>query len=161
MLSPAAIANRLKNLRHISYWLDSAIAIPGTKFRIGLDPIIGLIPGGGDTAGLLMSAYIVMEAARLGASKAVLTKMASNIVLETLAGTVPLVGDFFDATWKSNVRNIRLLEDHLQIVPPAHRRQNRAYALLLLLLLLLIFAASLTVSFLLLRQVLQWLGIGL
>ncbi|MBD1850074.1 DUF4112 domain-containing protein [Leptolyngbya sp. FACHB-711] len=159
-LASASFANRLQRLRQLSHLLDSAIGIPGTKYRIGLDPIIGLVPGGGDTAGLLLSAYIVMEAARLGASKAVLTQMVSNIVLETLVGTVPLVGDFFDATWKSNVRNIRLLEDHLQIVPPGRRSQNRGFALLLLLGLLLIFIACLTVSVLVLRQVFIWLGIG-
>lgn len=160
MLPPAAIANRLKNLRQVSYWLDSAIAIPGTKYRIGLDPIIGLIPGGGDTVGLLMSAYIVMEAARLGASKKILTQMSTNILLETLAGTIPFVGDFFDATWKSNLRNMRLLENHFQLVPPARRSQNRAYAVLLLLGLLGVFIASLAVSLLFLRQILLWLGVG-
>jgi hypothetical protein len=155
---PSSLVNRLQRLKQLSYWLDNAIGIPGTKYRVGLDPIIGLIPGGGDTAGLLLSAYIVMEAAQLGASKAILTRMASNVVLETLVGTIPFVGDLFDAIWKSNVRNIRLLEDHLKIVPPGRRSQNRVYALLLLLGLLLIFIACLAVSVLLLRQILLWLG---
>lgn len=149
---------RIARLRNLSYWLDNAIAIPGTRIRFGLDPIIGLLPGGGDTAGLLFSAYIVLEAARLGASKSTLSTMAFNILLETIAGTVPVAGDLFDATWKSNVRNMRLLEEHLQL-PPANRPNNRWFAFLLVGGLIAVFAGCVFLSLLLLRWLIQQLGL--
>ena len=103
----------IQRLRKLSRLLDNAIAIPGTKFRIGLDPIIGLIPGAGDFIGTALSAYIVIEAARLGLPKQTLGKMVYNIVLESVVGAVPIVGDWFDFAWKANVKNIELLESHL------------------------------------------------
>lgn len=150
-------APRVQRLRRLSHLLDNAIRIPGTGYRIGLDPIIGLIPGGGDTVGMVLSSAIVMEAARMGASKAVLQQMVFNILLETVAGTVPVAGDIFDVTWKSNVRNIALLEDHLHIARPT-RARNQGFAILLLIGLFLVFAACLVVSVLLLRWVLQAIG---
>ncbi|HEY9737078.1 MAG TPA: DUF4112 domain-containing protein [Trichocoleus sp.] len=154
----SAVPARIARLRSLSHWLDSAIAIPGTRFRFGLDPIIGLLPGGGDTAGLLFSAYIVLEAARLGASKSMLSNMAFNILLETVAGTVPVVGDIFDATWKSNVRNMRLLEEHLQL-PPENRRNNRWFAFLLIGGLIAVFIGCVFLSLMLLRWIIQQLGL--
>jgi hypothetical protein len=148
---------RVARLRNLSYWLDNAIAIPGTRFRFGLDPIIGLLPGGGDTAGLLLSSYIVLEAARLGASKSMLSQMAFNILLETIAGTVPVAGDLFDAAWKSNVRNMQLLEDHLRL-PPAVPARNRWFAVLLIVGLILAFAGCVALSLLLLRWLIQQLA---
>lgn len=144
----------MQRLRALSRLLDSAIAIPGTRYRIGLDPILGLLPGGGDTAGMLMSLYIVLEAARLGASRSVLGQMAFNILLETLVGTVPVLGDVFDATWKSNVRNIQLLEEHLNL-PHFRRSRHHGFAVLLVLGLLLAFAACVVLSVLLIRWLIQ------
>lgn len=142
--------SQIQQLRQISRLLDEAIAIPGTRIRFGLDPILGLIPGGGDTVGLLMSAVIVMQAARLGASKSVLTQMAFNIILETVVGTVPVVGDVFDVAWKSNVKNLKLLEDYLHLPHPA-RPRNQGYAILLLVAIVLVFIAAIAVSVLLVR----------
>lgn len=156
--STASVHPRLARLRNLSHWLDSAIHIPGTSIRFGFDPIIGLLPGGGDTAGLLLSSYIVLEAARMGASKSTLTTMAFNILLETLAGTVPVVGDLFDATWKSNVRNLRLLEEQLQLAPaPSSQKSNRWFALLLIGGLVLVFIGCVVLSIWLLR----WLALQL
>jgi hypothetical protein len=148
---------QFQRLRRLSRLLDNAIRIPGTGLRFGLDPIIGLIPGGGDTVGMVLSSAIVLEAARMGASKSVLGQMAFNILLETVAGIVPVVGDFFDVAWKSNVKNIALLEDHLH-VEPTSRPTNRWFAILLVIGLFLVFAACLTLSVLLLRWLLQSLG---
>lgn len=152
-----ARAPRVQRLRRLSHLLDNAIVIPGTGYRIGLDPIIGLIPGGGDTLGMIFSSAIVMESARMGASKPVLQQMVFNILLETVAGTVPVVGDIFDVTWKSNIRNMALLEDHLQIEHPV-RARNQGFAILLLIGLFLVFAACLTVSVLLLHWLIQTIG---
>jgi hypothetical protein len=148
---------RFQRLRRLSQVLDNAIGIPGTRIRFGLDPIIGLIPGGGDTVGMIFSSAIVLEAARMGASKTLLGQMAFNILLETVAGIVPVVGDIFDVTWKSNVRNIVLLEKYLEI-ERSPRPRNRWFAILLLIGLFLVFAACLTISVLVLRWLLQTLG---
>lgn len=156
---PAAAGHpHLARLHTLSYWLDSAVHIPGTSIRFGLDPIIGLLPGGGDTAGLLLSSYIVLEAARMGVSKSTLMTMAFNILLETVAGVVPVVGDLFDATWKSNVRNLRLLEEQLQLPQtPSKQKSNRWFALLLIGGLVLVFIGCVVLSILLLR----WLALQL
>ena len=105
----------IQRLRKLSRVLDNAIAIPGTSFRIGLDPILGLIPGAGDLIGTALSAYIVIEAARLGIPRAALGKMVSNILLESLVGTIPVLGDWFDFAWKANTKNMELLEAHLGV----------------------------------------------
>lgn len=106
--------NSIQRDRHLSRLLDNAIAIPGTRFRIGLDPIIGLIPGAGDFVGTA-SAYIVIEAARLGLPKSAVGQMVFNILLESVVGAVPVVGEEFDFAWKANLKNIELLETHLGV----------------------------------------------
>ncbi|MCT7977517.1 DUF4112 domain-containing protein [Laspinema olomoucense] len=121
----------LKRLRSLSHLLDSAIRIPGTPFRFGLDPILGLLPAGGDIAGALLSAYIIFSAAQLGVPRNSLVQMVSNILLETLIGTVPIVGDVFDATWKANVRNMELLETHLD-APTSDKKADTLFIVLLL-----------------------------
>lgn len=107
--------SKLSKLRRVSKLLDNAIPIPGTKIRFGLDPILGLLPGGGDTVTGAISAYIVVEAARMGVSREILGKMIGNILIDSFAGTVPVVGDLFDLGWKANVKNIELLEEHLNV----------------------------------------------
>jgi hypothetical protein len=121
----------LKRLRSLSHLLDSAIRIPGTPFRFGLDPILGLLPAGGDIAGALLSAYIIFSAAQLGVPRKSLVQMVSNILLETLIGTVPIVGDLFDATWKANVRNMEVLETHLD-APTSDKKADTLFIVLLL-----------------------------
>jgi Domain of unknown function (DUF4112) len=154
LVDPKAL--RLERLRNFSRLMDDAIAIPGTNYRIGLDPIIGLIPGGGDTVGLILSAWIVIEAAQMGASKSALGQMVLNIVLETLVGTVPVVGDVFDVAWKSNTKNIRLLEDHLQVPEVGRSRsRNRGFIVVFILGTILAIALILSVSFLVVRWLTQ------
>ncbi|MEL7075442.1 MAG: DUF4112 domain-containing protein [Cyanobacteria bacterium J06648_1] len=104
---------KLSRLRQLSKLLDNAISIPGTKISFGLDPLIGLLPGGGDTLTGGIAAYIVVEAARMGIPRDILWKMVGNILIDSFAGTVPVVGDLFDLGWKANVKNIELLEQHL------------------------------------------------
>ena len=105
----AAISKRLARLAWV---LDSAIRLPG-GFRVGLDGIIGLIPGIGDLAGAVLSSYIVVEAARLKVPFRVLARMAMNILIELVVGIVPIVGDMFDFAFKANLRNARLLNEYL------------------------------------------------
>lgn len=101
-----------RRLAQLAWLLDNSIPLPGTRYRIGLDAIIGLVPGLGDVVGVLLSGYIVREAARLGVPPSVLTRMAFNVAVEGLVGLVPFVGDVFDAAWKANQRNLALLDAH-------------------------------------------------
>lgn len=105
--------NTRRRLARLAWLLDNSIALPGTRFRIGLDAILGLIPGLGDLIGVLASSYIVREAARLGAPPSVLMRMALNVAVEGIVGTIPFFGDVFDAVWKANQRNYVLLEQHI------------------------------------------------
>ena len=108
----------LNRIRKLSRLMDTAIGIPGTKFRIGIDPIIGLVPGAGDIISTGFSAYIIYLATRFGLPSKDIRKMIFNIGLEAAVGTVPVVGDMFDAYYKSNIRNLAILEQHLQIAEP-------------------------------------------
>ena len=99
--------------RRLARLLDDLIRVPGTNIGIGLDPIIGLIPGVGDMIGGLMSSYILMVAAQEGVPASVLTRMLGNIALDSVVGVVPVLGDLFDVGIKSNRRNVELLERYL------------------------------------------------
>jgi hypothetical protein len=123
-------AARLRRLRRFAHWLDDGFGLPGIPLRVGLDPILGLFPGAGDAAGALLAAWILVEGARLRASAATLGRMASNVALDALVGTIPLLGDVFDVVWKSNVRNVALLERHLADPARAGRADLRFVALL-------------------------------
>ena len=97
----------------IARWMDSAYRIPGTNFRFGLDGILGLIPGVGDVSTSLVSLYAIWSAQQLGASRWTLTRMAGNLAVDLALGTIPFAGDVFDFFFKSNRRNVRILEKHL------------------------------------------------
>jgi hypothetical protein len=104
----------LKRLDTFSRFTDSSIRIPFTRFRIGAEPIIGLIPVVGDMAGLLLSGYVLLEAQRAGASREVKVKILHNMGIDFLGGLLPVVGDAFDAIYKANIRNARLLRNYLE-----------------------------------------------
>ena len=115
----------LRRVRVVATVLDDAIRIPGTNIRFGLDPVIGLVPGLGDLLGGAASAYIILEAARAGASASILVRMAANVGIDTLIGALPVIGDLFDFAWKSNARNVRLLARHVD-APVETRRASTA-----------------------------------
>lgn len=102
-----------QRLNALAWLLDNSIRLPGIGFRIGLDALLGLIPVVGDAVGVLISGYIVREAARLGVPRSTLLRMVANIVVEGVVGMFPLLGDVFDAAWKANQRNARLLNEHI------------------------------------------------
>ena len=111
-------------VRALARLLDSAIRIPGTEITIGLDSIVGLVPGIGDLAGGLMSGYIVLASARMGVPASVVARMILNLGVDTLVGSVPLLGDLFDVGFRANIRNAALLDRHLA-EPVATRRSSR------------------------------------
>jgi len=92
--------------------LDSAVPVPGTSFRFGLDPILGLVPGLGDIVSPLFTVGIIWQARDLGIPRVVMMRMILNVALDTLVGLVPILGDLFDFAWKSNNMNLTLLEQH-------------------------------------------------
>jgi Domain of unknown function (DUF4112) len=102
-----------ERLKQLAWLLDSSIPIPGTRFTVGLEALIGLFPVIGDLIGVALSSFILKEAARLGAPKSVLLRMSFNVALEGVVGIVPFAGDVFDAAFKANQRNVRLLESWL------------------------------------------------
>src|SRR6476660_275190 len=91
---------RTRRVRVLARLLDNAISIPGTSWKIGLDPIIGLITGVGDMIGAVLSGYIVLEAVRAKVPTVTLARVLANVGIDTLLGAVPAVGDVFDAAWK-------------------------------------------------------------
>ena len=98
----------------LASWLDARFVIPGTSVRFGLDSLIGLIPGIGDSATAAVGCYIIARAADLGAPKRLLARMGWNLLVDLLIGTIPIAGDIFDLTWKANLRNAALLKAHLE-----------------------------------------------
>jgi len=98
--------------RLIAYVLDDLIPVPGTKYRVGLDPLLGLIPGIGDASTGAFATVILFQALRAGVSKVVIARMAANILLNALIGAIPGFGDIFSAWFKSNQKNYALLQKH-------------------------------------------------
>ena len=110
----AESAARLKRIKRLAWLVDAAFVIPGTKFRFGLNSLIGLAPGAGDAVLGIVSLYIIHQAAQLGVPRPLLMRMIGNVVLEVAGGSVPVLGDLFDVALKANLRNIRIVEDHLR-----------------------------------------------
>ena len=110
-----------RRLEFLAWLLDSSIPVPGTRFTVGLDAIVGLVPFIGDLIGVLASSIILAEANRLGVSRAVMLRMAFNVAVEGVVGIVPLFGDLFDAGWKANQKNVRLLGEWMDHPHKAER----------------------------------------
>lgn len=149
----------LNHLRQISNLWDRALAVPGTRFRVGFESLLGLLPIGGDMIGILLSSYILIRAAQLGLPAVILTRMLFNLLLDGIVGSVPILGDLFDTTWKANTRNVNLLETHLQSPHPT-QRTNRWVLLGLLGVLLVTIATVITLLLWLFHVLSQWAGIN-
>ena len=98
----------VQRMQFVARLLDDSIRLPGTEFRIGLDPIVGVLPVAGDAVAAALSGYIILESARLGVSYLTLLRMLANVGVDFAVGSVPVVGDIFDVAWKANVRNLQL-----------------------------------------------------
>ena len=103
----------VRRMRFVANLLDDSIRVPGTEFRIGIDPILGILPGAGDAVAAALSVYIVLESARLGVPFLTLLRMMANVTLDFAIGSVPVVGTLFDAAWKANQTNVELAVEHL------------------------------------------------
>lgn len=109
-----------RRLEKLAWVLDSAIPLPG-GYSIGVDGIVGLIPGVGDATTVLMSTYIIGEGVRCGAPKSILARMIGNVAIEAAVGAIPIVGDWFDIVFKANVRNVALLDNYVDNPEQTHR----------------------------------------
>ena len=105
---------KLKSLNWLAWLLDSSIRIPGTKRTIGLDGIIGLVPGVGDVFAGLLSGYIIIRALLMGLPIFIIGQMVMNMVIEGVVGVIPFFGDIFDFIFKSNRRNVKLMQNYLE-----------------------------------------------
>lgn len=143
-----ALARRSKRVRLLGQLLDNSIPIPGTDRRIGLDAVIGLIPGVGDLIGGALSGYIVLEAARAQVPTVTLVRMLGNVGIDTLVGVIPGLGDIFDAAWKANTKNVILLQGHLVASDetPAGRRGSISAMLIALAVLALIVVGGIALT---------------
>jgi hypothetical protein len=136
-VAPAPVStDRLRDLARV---LDEAIRIPGTNIRVGLDALFGLFPGGGDVAMGVFSGLIILQAARAGAPAPVLGRMLGNVIVDVVVGAIPLVGDVFDVVWRSNSKNVRLLESWRS--RPASTKRASALTVGAILLALLVLVA--------------------
>lgn len=106
-------ALRLARLRRLAWLIDGAFRLPGTGFRFGLNSVIGLLPVGGDLVLGGISLYIIYEAYRLGMPQWKIARMLANVGIEVAGGSIPILGDVFDMALKANLRNLRIIDEHL------------------------------------------------
>lgn len=110
--------DELRDLERLATLLDAQFRLPGTEVRFGLDALLGLIPGIGDTLVALPGVYIIARAHRIGVPRHLLVRMAANLGIDWLVGAVPVLGDIFDVAFKANRRNVNLLKRHLETAAP-------------------------------------------
>ncbi len=107
-------AAELNETQNLAWLLDARWRLPFTRIRFGVDPLLGLIPGAGDIVAGVVSAYVILKARRLGAPKSLIWRMAANVAIDTVVGSVPVVGVLFDIYYKASMRNLRLLHTYLE-----------------------------------------------
>ena len=144
---------RLAGLRRMADLLDNAFVVPGTSYRVGLDPLLGLIPGLGDLVSPLFTVGLLLHARQLGVPRVVQARMLGNVAVDAIVGVVPVVGDLFDFAWKANEKNLALLD--------LHAREDRGgsagdYAFVTLMILAVVVLAAL--PFVLLAWLVSALG---
>jgi hypothetical protein len=103
------------HLDHLADIMDTQFTVPGTTMRFGLDPIIGLVPGLGDTISLMASLYILQQAYVYRVPRHIRARMLLNMAIDWAGGSVPVIGDLFDAAWKANRMNVDLLKKHAKL----------------------------------------------
>lgn len=148
---------KLQQLRKLSDLWDRSLGIPGTRYRVGLESLVGLLPVGGDVIGIMFSLYIFLQAIQFKLPKEVLLRMLFNIVIDGVVGSIPVLGDLFDTTWKANTKNVNLLEAHLR-EPVKSRKSDRWFLTLVfgvLILVLIVLISIFVTAILLIRKLLN------
>lgn len=143
-------------LELLARWMDGVFRIPGVGWRFGFDAILGLLPGIGDTASSVASLYILTAAHRYGVTRTTLLRMALNVVVDTTVGALPIIGDLFDVYWKSNQRNVALLQRHMLALPAEQgklQRSDRWFVIALVIAIVLLMIGSFVVA----AWILTWL----
>lgn len=135
----------ITNLESLAKWMDSRFVIPGTNIRFGLDSLIGLIPGAGDLSTFMISGYMLSVLSQNGASGFVLARMALNILIDSIFGAIPVLGDIFDVFFKANQRNMKLMREHY--VEGRHRGGAWKVVIPLLLVVLIFIAGIIWLSY--------------
>ena len=102
---------KLIRLKRLSERLDDTFTIPGTKYKIGIEALIGAVPIVGDLIGGILTSYIMYSGIKMGASPRIIAQMATNIAIDFAIGSIPIVGDLFDFVWKANKKNVELIEE--------------------------------------------------
>ena len=110
----------------MTYLLDEIVPIPGTGQKIGIDPVVGLIPVVGDVVGALVGSWIILEAARFGIPRVALGRMIVNMLVDLGIGAIPLIGDVFDIVSRSNSANLDIFRRHA-LDPDATTADHRAF----------------------------------
>jgi uncharacterized protein DUF4112 len=121
-----SIQDAERRIAFMARMLDDLVTIPGTRQRLGVDSVVGLIPGVGDLASAAVGAWIIVEASRFRLPGVVLARMVINTVIDFLIGAIPLLGDLFDVVFKSNSRNLALFRRHATD-PGASTTEHRAF----------------------------------
>ncbi|HEX7123066.1 MAG TPA: DUF4112 domain-containing protein [Gemmatimonadaceae bacterium] len=147
----------LSRARGLARLLDSAVRIPGTNIRFGIDAVLGLIPGMGDAAGAGLAGYMILVAARLGAPPSVIVRMLGNVLIDMLVGAVPILGDLFDVGFKANLRNVTLVERYLER-PSTTRRTSRGIVLAALVVIFMVAVGAVWLAVAVLRWLFAALG---
>ena len=145
--APAEIEQSLDQL---SRWMDGLFRVPGTGWRFGLDALVGLVPGVGDTLTTMVSFYILAAGVRYRVPKVTLLRMGLNVALDYVVGAVPLVGDLFDAAWKSNQKNVALLRERATVSASdarSGRLSDWLFVALIMFCLLALLVGSITIAF--------------
>ena len=124
---PEAPPRSTQDLEKLAHWLDTMFEIPGLRLRFGIDALLGLLPGVGDTASA--SVYILQAASKHGVSRVTLARMTLNIGIDLVVGAIPIVGDLFDVYWKANRKNVELLRRHFKATPLTERNAKRSDSL--------------------------------
>jgi hypothetical protein len=153
---PAKAVEIERSLDQLSRWMDGLFRIPGIGWRFGLDAVVGLIPGFGDVATTGVSFYILASAVRYRVPKVTLLRMGLNVAIDYLLGSLPVVGDLFDAFWKSNQMNVELLRERATVSAEearSGRLSDWLFLLLIMLVLVALLLGSLALAFFLLRFV--------
>lgn len=143
----AETRGRIARATRLAGWLDTAFRIPGTRIRIGFDPLLGLLPGLGDAIAALVGGFIVWTALRAGAPRPVVVRMLGNVALDAIVGAIPLLGTVFDVVFKAHQRNARLLSDWADQPSAVEARQVRVMAAFVFLVVALLAIAVAAAAF--------------